>query len=136
MSKSTKRDFLATIQAFEAGAFRVAHVARQLLADHPDLPVREIRLLAHEAQDPAASDVRLEISVRCADDARVWADALGTTVTVTFYDHGSTARAFEYHVVRATVGGVGVEIKTTRIDLTDAEIEAWRAQNRKGGEGQ
>ncbi|WP_432193778.1 hypothetical protein [Streptomyces sp. bgisy027] len=138
MSETTKRDPLANIEAFEAGAFRVAHVARQLLADHPDLPIREIRPQSSAYQDPGRTYASLEISAGSTAGVRAWADALRATVKVTFYDHNSTAAAFESHQAQAVVSGVDVAVVATRGHLNEDELAAWRAQQSAaagGGEG-
>ncbi|MDT7847248.1 hypothetical protein [Streptomyces justiciae] len=136
MSENTNRSPLTTIEAFEAGAFRVAHVSRQLLAEHPSLPVREIRPATIAFQGPATTHAKLEISTNDVDGVRAWANALGTTVSVAFYDARGVSMAFEHHEAQVTVGGVEVTVTATRHDLTEEELTAWRiAQDRTVAEG-
>lgn len=135
MSENTNRSPLATIEAFEAGAFRVAGVSRQLLADHPNLPVREIRPATIAFQGPATTHAKLEISTDDVEGVRAWADALGTTVSVAFYDARGASSAFEHHEAQVTVGGVEVTVAATRHELTEEELTAWRvAQDRAAAE--
>lgn len=126
MSETTERSPLATIEAFEAGAFRVAHVARRLLADHPDLRVSDIRPHANAYQGPASVHAELEISTRDVAGVRGWADALGITVAVRFFDACIGCPAFEYHEARTETGGIAVKVVASRSDLTEAEVDAWR----------
>lgn len=133
----TERTPLATVEAFEAAAFRAASVARRLLADHPDLPVRQIRPNASAYADTDSTFAQLEISTRSVDGVRAWAEVLGTTVTVHFHDaRGSSTLAFEHHQAQAEVAGVEVAVVATRRDLTDDEFAAWRAKQAAAEDGE
>ncbi|MCH5677862.1 hypothetical protein [Streptomyces gilvus] len=140
MSETTKRSPLQTIEAFESAAFRTAQVARQLLAEHPDLSVLEIRprtALSSFIQD---SDMAtLEISTETVDDVRGWAEAFGAEVEITVHDGFSgNPRPFAIHKCTTRISGVEVKAIDSR-ELSDEEAAAWRAEQEptaaKGGEG-
>lgn len=132
----TERTPLATVEAFEAAAFRVSHVARRLMADHPGLPLRQVRPGASAYQDGNAF-ARLEFLARDVEGVRAWAKVLGTTVKVNFHDaRGSNTLAFEHHSAEAEVAGVEVTVYASRRDLSEDELATWRAkQQAEGGEG-
>ncbi|MEW2636448.1 hypothetical protein AB0903_33630 [Streptomyces sp. NPDC048389] len=127
MSEDTERSPLATIEALEAAAFRVGQVARRLLAEHPGLPVWEIRPRAIAYSRHPTNSAQLEISPRDTDAVRAWAEALGTTVDVKFYDNPARSHCFEYHGAECTIGGVEVSISATRRP-SEEEITAWRTK--------
>jgi hypothetical protein len=132
----TRRSALAVVEAFEAAAFRTAHVARHLLADNPDLPVWQLRPSVSGYQNPDVLVVaRLEISTWAVDGVGVWATALGTTVNRTFFDSRGGSQAFEHHETVKEVGGVEVTIHASRRDLSPAELAAWRTQQDPTAEG-
>jgi hypothetical protein len=126
VSDSTERSALATIAAFESTAFRIAQVARQFLAEHPDLPIFDINPRAYESVH-GRSTPKLDITVGTPDDLRAWAEARGVTVDVAFYDSASSAHAFEAHKVAQTISGVEVVLGATRTPTED-ELTAWRDQ--------
>ncbi|MFM9542275.1 hypothetical protein [Streptomyces turgidiscabies] len=127
-SEETERSVLATIEAFESAAFRVGRVARRLLAEHPDLPVWEVRPFAATHPRPGSDTAQLELASRTVDDVAAWAQALGTTPNVRFHDSPLTATgAFEFHLAAQTIDGVDVRIMATR-STTEEETAAWRAK--------
>lgn len=127
MSDNTQRTPLATIEAFESLAFRIACVARQLLAEHPDLPLMEMRPCAFGSSTTVSTSSELDITAYDTDAVRAWATALGTTVDVRFHDADSVVARFEYHCAKATVDGVRVHVGSTR-QPTEDEVAAWRAK--------
>ena len=130
MTANTKRDPLATIEAFEASAFRAAQVARQLLAEHPDLSVWEVRPRASVSPASRDNDVAaLEIATDTVDDVRSWAEALGVEVEITVHDRipGLDTRPFTIHKCTARVAGVDVKVIDSR-ELSEDEVAAWRAE--------
>lgn len=133
MSERIKRTPLATIEAFEAAAFRTAHVARKLLADHPDLSVNEIRPRAATSSYMRDDDMgALEISTDTVDDVRAWAEALGAEVEITVHADipGLQTRPFAIHRCTARIGGVEVKAIDSR-ELTEEEVAAWRAEQER-----
>lgn len=143
MNEDTGRSPLDTVEAFEAAAFRVAQVTRKLLAEHPGLPVGEIRPRASAHCAYADVSAQVEIATRDTDAVHAWAAALGTTATVEFHDVRGASRAFEYHGAECTVGGVEVSVCATRRP-SEEEIAAWRERqaptaaapsDASGGEG-
>lgn len=124
MSERTERSALATIEAFESAAFRIAQVARQLLAEHPGLPLWDIRPIASERRS-GIKTAHLELSLSEVEDLLAWAEALGVTAAVRFYDAKNSAQAFEHHEATQTITGVAVVLTATRRPTED-EIALWR----------
>ncbi|WP_329311657.1 hypothetical protein [Streptomyces sp. NBC_01262] len=123
---------LQTIEFLEAAAFRVGQVWRRLRANHPDLPVSNVRPSVYANERDTTS--RLEISPDDVDAVRAWAEALGTTVDIRFHDGaGSHAHCFEYHHATVTVSGVEVSFAATRWP-TEEEAAAWRAKRDQAAE--
>lgn len=142
MSEETRRSPLATIEAFESAAFRSAQVARQLLADHPDLSVYEIRPYAATSAYMQDADMgKLEISTDTVDDVRAWAEVLGAEVEITVHADipGLKTQPFAIHRCTARIAGVEVKVIDSR-ELTEDEVAAWRAEQgqaaAEGGEAE
>jgi hypothetical protein len=127
VSEDTERTPLDTIEAFEAAAFRTSQVARRLLAEHPSLSVREIRLHASAYRYPDSRLPQLEVRAGGIDGVRAWAEALGTDVDVKVHDSANNGYAFEYCEAALVVGGVDVRVYATR-SLTQEEAAVWRTK--------
>lgn len=117
----TERTPIATIEAFEAAAFRVSHVVRRLLAEHPALPLKEIRPSSHAYG--TAPTARIEVDPGDVDAVRAWATALGAEVQMKVYDATAGCRAFEYHKATVEMDGVEVDIACTR-SMPDDQAQA------------
>ncbi|NWF28000.1 hypothetical protein HW130_17295 [Streptomyces sp. PKU-EA00015] len=121
----TERSPLGTTEVFEAAAFRVSRVVRRLLAEHPGLPLKEIRPSARADGFGGTRSAQVELDPREVDGVRAWAEALGAEVQVKFYDTTAGCPAFESHKATVEVDGVEVEIACTR-SLSDDEAQTWR----------
>lgn len=134
MSDETKRNVLAEIEAMEASAFRTGLMARCLLAEHPDLPVKEIR-----PGFLGGGRAGLQINAGDCDGVRVWAERFSLRVEshIDSYVYGN-GNGYEnvYEACRAKgeVDGVGIELLGTR-SLDDAEREAWIAERDRDAAG-
>lgn len=130
---TTERTPLSTIEAFEAGAFRVGQLARRLRTDHPDLPVVRMEptawALTSMFGDPDVT-AELEIGAGTVDGVRAWAAALDVEATVTT----SVNSPFELAQASAVVDGVTVKVEGTRA-LTGDEYAAWKAEHEKPAKG-
>lgn len=125
---TNKHVLLATVEEFEAGAFRVGQVARRLMADHPDLlMLGELRPVTVTHRCPGGLAPQLEITVRTTDDVAAWAKALGTAVEVHFHDEAGVTTAFEFHETRPSIDGVDVWVTSVR-RTTEEETTAWQAK--------
>ncbi|WP_147481294.1 hypothetical protein [Streptomyces shenzhenensis] len=130
---SVGRGPLATIEAFEAGAFRTGYVARRLLAELPGLPLREISPLATAYADRDATTAQLELNTGAVEGVRAWGDVLGAEVEVSFHDERRSRRVYELHEVKGMIGGVAVRVVDIR-SLPADEAAAWRrARHRADG---
>ncbi|MET9100001.1 hypothetical protein [Streptomyces antibioticus] len=119
---------LTAITHLESGAFRAGQVARHLLEQHPDLTVRRATCSTYsyaDIWDAQPSVPRLDLRVVGLDDARAWAAALDTALTVDVRDDSGSA--YEHGECTATVDGVTVRVTGSRT-LPDDEATAWRAQ--------
>lgn len=125
MSETTEPDALVEIMVFEAAAFRVGQVARNLLAEHPGLPAERVEptawVLPNPLDGPVVTAV-LDIMAGSVDGVRAWATALGVEATVTI----STSGPWEAAHAKAVVNGVTVKVMATR-SLTGDEYVAWSA---------
>jgi hypothetical protein len=127
VSTYTEHTPLSVVEGFEAAAFRLTQVARQLLAEHPGLPINDIRPSVLASTHGISA--QLEISVYDeGTGVRAWAEALGAAVTIDVHDVGTYA--YEHHEATVERGGVTVHVGGTR-RLTDEEFATLRA---KGGE--
>lgn len=72
------------LRAMEANAFRISQVTTRLLDEHTDLPE-----LMQVRPQPTATEARIDLQLSNFDDARLWAEALGGTLTVADHDHMS-----------------------------------------------
>lgn len=113
---------LAAIERMEAAAFRVSRVTRQLLADHPDLPMKDLL--------PGAVTIgrtEIDFSAGSIEGATAWAEALGVELTRTSHPDAIYGwHGYEAAHVSADIGGVHVRITGTR-SLTAAEAAVRQA---------
>ncbi|AVV46427.1 hypothetical protein PYK79_45120 [Streptomyces sp. ID05-04B] len=116
-----ERTPLQTIEGFEAAAFRAAHVARTLLAEHAALPLWEVRLSVYAHPRAEFMNAELEISVMDAEHVAAWAGALGTTAAVRFHDADEDSGAFEFHSAKVARDGVKVSVSGTRLLSADEQ---------------
>lgn len=105
-------DPLRTVVAMEAAAFRTGQIARQLVADHPNLPLDGIEPTVATYDDLRGIVVRarLELQLSSAQVAQDWAAALGCEHTVTEHETGygpSTVAKFETVIDGVTIQGRG-----------------------------
>ncbi|MGW3417023.1 hypothetical protein [Streptomyces phaeochromogenes] len=132
MSDATEGNVLARIDAMEAAAFRAGLMARRLLAEHPDLPVKEIR-----PGFVGGGRAELQINTDDCDGVSVWAERLGLPVESKIssytYDTGYEM-VFEACRAEGQVDGVGIELLGTR-SLDGAEREAWIAERDQAAAG-
>lgn len=127
MSDEQTRTPLEAIEAMESGAFRLGHVVRRLLAEHPDLPVRRIHQYVSGSaflDEAPAVTAQVEISVRGIDSVRACAEALGGEVKVTVM---GAAAPFEHAELPIVIDGVELRFVSTR-RLSEDEAAAWRAE--------
>jgi hypothetical protein len=129
---SVKTNPLAAVEAMEAAAFRTGHMARRLLAEHPDLSVREIRL-----GYVSGGKAELEIDADTCDAARAWADRLGLDVELKTssykYDNSVYEVVYEACHAKGLIDGVSLDVSGTR-SVEGAEREAWIAAGAQGAE--
>lgn len=129
-----KRAPLDTVEVFEAAAFRVGQVARRLLTDHPDLPVKSLEptlwVLASDFSGPDTK-AELEVTAGSVDDVRAWAAALEAQATVTVSDRSPYERA----EAEAEVDGVTVKVTGSR-SLTGEEYAAWQTAREQAAAGE
>lgn len=133
MSETTKPDALVEIMVFEAAAFRVGQVARNLLAEHPGLPAKRVEPTAWVLPNPFdGPDVTavLDIKAGSVDGVRAWATALGVEPTVKI----STRAPWEAARAEAVINGVTVKVMGTR-SLTGDEAAAWSAAQDQAAAG-
>lgn len=125
MSENTKSNPLAAIEAMEAAAFRTGLMARRLLAEHPDLPVKEIR-----PGFVSGGNAELHINVDYCDGVRAWAERLGmqTESKISSYTVGTGyENVYEACRAKGQIDGTDLEFLGTR-NLDGAEREAWIAE--------
>lgn len=111
---------LQTIEALEAAAFRTGQALRQVLAEHPELPIRALHPYVHVSgylDEEATTRASVEISTHGVDGVHAWAQALGGEPVISI--HGDSAHPFEHAELKVTLGGTEVRICGTR-RLTDA----------------
>lgn len=131
----TTNSLLAAVTEMEAATFRAGQVARRLLGEHPHLPVRNatVGLYASAYHDgERISQPRMDVRVDGLDDARAWAQALGTEPETETRDVGGYV--YESAVCTTTVDGVQIEVSGSR-PLTADEAAAWRAAGDHGEDG-
>jgi hypothetical protein len=133
VSDETKGNVLAGIEAMEAAAFRTGLMARRLLADHPDLPVKEIR-----PGYVTGGRAELQINTDDCDGVRAWAERFGLHVEsqISSYTLGNDhENVYEACRAKGQVDGAGIELLGTR-SLDGAEREAWIAERDQAAAGQ
>lgn len=113
-------DPMAGIEAMELAAWRVGQAARQMLREHPDLPVYEMR-----AGSVSTGKPDLDVSVNTVDDVRTWASRTGVTATSNIRAYG-TDFVGEFVSASADLNGVTVAVFCTRM-LSGAERDAYFA---------
>lgn len=135
MSDRTERTPLAVIETFESVAFRASHVARQLLADHADLPLWMLSIRGASSSHMRDADMAdVELQTPSVDDVRVWAEALGGEVVVNVYGGSGVTPPFAGHKCQVRIAGVCVEVASSR-ELSEDEAVAWRAERAAATEG-
>jgi hypothetical protein len=119
---SERNNPLAELELLESAVFRLGCTARRLLAEHPQLPVKEFW--------PSYGDVELTVYVETIQDVMAWAVVLGAEAVHEVHDYGHYA----YRSCRATTqtGGVTVVLLGTET-MTQTEADRWRAQQRDTG---
>jgi hypothetical protein len=125
VSEETKGNALAAIEGMEAAAFRTGLMARRLLAEHPDLPVQEIR-----PGYVSGGRAELQINAGYCDGVRAWAERFGlqTESKISSYTYG-TGSEMVYESCRAEgqIDGADIQFLGTR-NVEGAEREAWIAE--------
>ncbi|MFI6274273.1 hypothetical protein [Streptomyces sp. NPDC050988] len=132
MSDETEGSVLAAIEAMEAAAFRTGLMARRLLAEHPDLSVKEIR-----AGFVAGGHAELHINTDECDGVRVWAERFGLRVesNISSYTLGNgRENVYEACTAEGEIDGVGIKLLGTRA-VEGAEGEAWIAERDQAAAG-
>lgn len=125
VSADTKGNALAQIEAMEAAAFRTGLMARRLLAEHPDLPVKGIR-----PGFVAGGRAELHITTDSCDDVRAWAERLGLQAEAEIRSYKVVSgyeNVYEACGAKGDVDGIGIELLGTR-SVDGAEREAWIAE--------
>ncbi|GGZ80474.1 hypothetical protein ACFOOM_07760 [Streptomyces echinoruber] len=129
MTALTAQQILATVEAVEAGTYRVSRLVRRLLTDHPDLPMRSLapRMRARTYGDRSGpvSAATVDIDAPDIDSVLRWAQALGAVPERK--THINAEFRYECARFRVEVDGVLVEVIGTRL-LSAEEAEAWCAQ--------
>jgi len=122
----TKLNLLAGVEAMEAATFRLGHVARRLLNDHPDLPVLDIEPTAWAMSHGTHITAYLEVTPKSLDGASAWAHALGVEAAVQLCGKPGTVpyRKVEFET---EVDGVLVKVMVTGA-ASDDERTAWATQ--------
>lgn len=103
---------LRSVVAMESAVFRMGQIARQLVAEHPGLPLDDIEpsVYTYDSSRDIVIRAKLEMQIPTAQGARDWADAIGCEPTVTERetDYGpSTSAKFETVIDGVTVEGRG-----------------------------
>jgi len=130
---SERTNPLGAIEAMEAAAFRTGQAARQMLAEHPDLPVQEIR-------PGYSTGGRAELAIHAGDcdSVRAWAERLGLEAEAHFgsytYPTNGYEMVYEACHAKGTVLGAQVDISGTR-SVEGAERESWIAAGDEGSGG-
>jgi hypothetical protein len=116
---------LAAIEGMEAAAFRTGLMARRLLAEHPDLPVKEIR-----PGYVGGGNAELQIDTDDCDGVRAWAERFGLRAEskISSYVLGNGyENVYEACRAKGKIDGVGIQLLGTR-NVDGAEREAWIAE--------
>lgn len=124
MSERLAHSPLAAIEALEAGAFRLGQAVRQILAEHPGLPIRAFHpsVYVHGYLDgPSTVRASVEISAHDVDGVDAWARALGGRPE--YRTHTQPGHAFLHAHLDVPLGGAVLRVVGTR-SLTDAEAAA------------
>lgn len=135
MAKTTN-PLLDAVTQMESHAFRAGQVARRVLAEHPQLTVRNATagLYASIYRDgECSSQAELTVRVDGTDAVRTWSQVLGVETESKTQETGG-GHAYETADCMATVDGVIVQVTGAR-HLTDEETDAWRAQQATAAEG-
>lgn len=139
MSQDTELSPLAAIEAMEAAAFRTGLMARRLLAEHPDLPVKEIR-----PGFVTGGKAELDITVDSCDNVRAWAERFGLHAALRINSYTVVSgyeNVYESCTAKGMFDGIDIRVLGTR-NVDGAEREAWiaerdqAAEDAKAGEGE
>ncbi|WP_055535662.1 hypothetical protein [Streptomyces graminilatus] len=135
MTEKTTNVLLDAVTQMESAVFRAGQVARRLLSEHPDRTVKRATCSLYTYIDGHYSEPavpKLDLIADSLDDARAWAQAIGTELTLDTRE--TTYHVFETGVCEANVDGVLVQVTGSRT-LSDDEAAAWRTRATDGGEG-
>ncbi|WP_340382254.1 hypothetical protein U5640_36210 [Streptomyces sp. SS7] len=128
MSDNAVHTPLEAIEALESATFRMGQALRQVLAEHPGLPIRtfhpSVRVDGY-LDEQARARASVEISARDVNGVEAWAKALGGEPE--YRTHTVPNRPFLHADLTVTLGGTAVRIYGTR-PLTDAETAALPAE--------
>lgn len=116
---------LAAIEAMETAAFRTGMMARRLLAEHPDLPVKEIR-----PGFVSGGKAEVCVTVDDCDGVRAWAERLGLRAESEIRSYTVVSgyeNVYESTNAKGVLDGIGIELLGTRV-VDGAEREAWIAE--------
>ncbi|OPF77869.1 hypothetical protein VT50_0220845 [Streptomyces antioxidans] len=105
---------LEMIAADERALRRTGEVARELVTQHADLPLKEARLRY-------GGEIRLNVPT--AEDVRAWAARLDADITEHTNDPGHGT--YQHTDVDTVIDGIRVHVWHCRI-LSEAEAAAWR----------
>lgn len=111
---STTESLLDMVTEAERRALDMGALARKLITDHADLPVRTVAL-------KYGGEVHL--NVPDAGTVAAWAARLGASVRE-LTEASTFGTVYEHHNADTTIDGIRVHIWTCRI-LPDAEAATW-----------
>jgi hypothetical protein len=138
----TDPDPLSDVARAVTEAHRMEAVARRLRHDHPGLPLFSMYPDVDVRESGDARELTLHIYAPAPADApagdgvRPWAQTLGTDVTEEIVETSLPDRFLpdRVYTARAVVDGVALRFWEAH-RLTEAEAEAWRAQQETGPDG-
>ncbi|MCZ7414275.1 hypothetical protein [Streptomyces sp. WMMC897] len=103
-----KTDPMIAITGMEAAAWRASRLARQLLADHPDLPLQSFAT-AVDGSSYSGGNAKVELRCETYDDTRAWAKRL---------DIDLGTRSFQYR----TSQSAAMEVLSGEVELHDVTV--------------
>ncbi|MGW3410298.1 hypothetical protein [Streptomyces sp. NPDC000888] len=127
---ASRKELLATVTELESAAFRIAHVARKLITEHPDLAPWQIQphVSVFGDRDGPKADAVLRLFAADFEQLHAWAGVLGTEVQLSFYEGSTGTGPFLSGKATAEIDGIPVEVSDTRSDLAEDELTTWRAR--------
>lgn len=121
------------LEAYEAAAFRLSGVARRLLAENPDLPVREVTPSAGGTAF-GGGRATLRLVPDTEDGVKAWALVLGVEAETEFFDKNVGGEPFLFFDAKAEIDGVEVQVQGSR-RLSGDELELWRGKQQSAAGG-